>query len=148
MVSLIDFNRIDVIKVKEDELKIVVIDIVQDGLLDLPTNRLYDTLSAAVRGKMAAAAILPVDNLWFEINIKDDTVGDDDGLYYLCADIIAANLLVGKNREREPRLKVPPRINTEGLFGLVWLKKMVNEQLVCDKVGGIIRINDYEVRIV
>lgn len=148
MVSLIDFNRIDVIKVREDELKIVAIDIVQDGLLDLPTNQLYDTLSTAVRGKMAAAAILPVDNLWFEINIKDDMIDDSDTLYRLCANIIAANLLVGKNREREPRLKVPPIINTDGLFGFIWLKKMVNEQLVCDRVGGIVRINDYEVSIV
>lgn len=148
MVSLIDFNRIDVIKVKEDELKVVAVDIVQDGLLDLPTSQLYDTLSTAVRGKMAAAAILPVDNLWFEINIKDDMVDDSDTLYRLCANIIAANLLVGKMRDREPRLKVPPIINTDGLFGFIWLKKMVNEQLVCDKVGGIIRINDYEVRIV
>lgn len=148
MVQLIDFDKLDVIKLKEDELKIVNINIEQEGLLDLPTAQLYAILTAAVHEKIAAAAILPVDNLWIDINIKDSTIGDDDGLYYLCADIIAANLLVGKNREREPRLKVPPRINTEGLFGLIWLKKMVNEQLVCDRVGGIVRINDYEVRIV
>lgn len=148
MVQLIDFDKLDIVKVEKDELKVVNINIEQEGLLDLPTAQLYDKLSTDVRGKMAAAAILPVDNLWINVNIKDSTVGDDDGLYYFCADIIAANLLVGKNREREPRLKVPPRINTEGLFGLVWLRKMVNGVLVCDKVGGIVRINDYEVMIV
>ena len=148
MVQLIDFNKLDIVKVGEDELKVVNINIEQEGLLDLPTAQLYDKLSADVRGKMAAAAILPVDNLWINVNIKDSTIGDDDGLYYLCADIIAANLLVGKNRERESRLKVPSRINTDGLFGLIWLKKMVNEVLVCDRIGGIVRINDYEVNIV
>ena len=148
MVQLIDFDKLNVIKLKEDELKIVNINIEQEGLLDLPTTQLYTILTAAVHEKIAAAAILPTDNLYIEVNIKDSTVGDDDGLYYLCADIIAANLLVGKSREREPRLKVPPRINTEGLFGLIWLKKMVNEALICDTVGGIVRINDYEVNIV
>ena len=116
--------------------------------LDLSTKQLYDKLSAGVHSAMAAAAIFPIDNLYIEVNIKDSTIGDDDGLYYFCADIIAANLLVGKDREREPRLKVPPRIDTEGLFGLIWLKKMVNEVLVCDKIGGKIRINDIEVSIV
>jgi hypothetical protein len=148
MVQLIDFDRIDIIKVKEDELKLINITIEQEGLLDLPASQLYDTLSTAVREKMAAAAILPVDNIWFEINIKDNTIDDDDSLYYLCANIIAANMLVGKDREREPRLKVPPIINTNGLFGFIWLKKMVNEQLVCDRVGGVVKINDCEVDIV
>ena len=148
MVQLIDFDKIDIIKVKEDELKLINITIEQEGLLDLFTSQLYDTLSTAVREKMAAAAILPVDNIWFEINIKDSTIDDDDSLYYLCANIIAANMLVGKNREREPRLKVPPIIKTDGLFSLVWLKKMVNEQLICNRVGGIIKINNYEVKIV
>ena len=148
MVQLIDFDKLNIIKLREDEFKVININIEQEGLLDLSASQLYDTLSTAVREKMAAAAILPVDNIWIDINIKDSTVGDDDSLYYLCADIVAANLLVGKNREREPRLKVPPRINTEGLFGLVWLRRMVNTELVCDRVGGIIRINDYEVKIV
>lgn len=148
MVQLIDFDKLNVIKLKEDELKVVNINIEQEGLLDLPTAQLYATLTAAVREKIAAAAILPVDNLWIDINIKDSTISDDDGLYYLCADIIAANLLIGKMRDRESRLKVPPIINTNGLFGLIWLKKMVNEMLICDKVGGIVKINDNEVRIV
>ena len=148
MVQLIDFGKLDVIKVKEEELQTVRIDFVEEGLLDLPTKQLYDKLSTGVHSAIAAAAIFPIDNLYIEVNIKDNTIGDDDGLYYLCADIIAANLLVGKMREREPRLKVPPRIDTEGLFGLVWLKKMVNEVLICDKVGGIITINKQGVNIV
>lgn len=147
MVQLIDFGKLDVIKVKKEELQTVRIDFVEEGLLDLPTKQLYDKLSAGVHSAIAAATIFPIDNLYIEVNIKD-SMADDDNLYYLCADIIAANLLVGKNREREPRLKVPPRIDTEGLFGLIWLKKMVNEVLICDKIGGVIKINKNEVNIV
>ena len=148
MVQLIDFDKLNVIKLKEDELKIVNINIEQEGLLDLPTTQLYTILTAAVREKIAAAAILPADNLWIDVNIKDSTVGDDDSLYYLCANIVAANLLVGKMREREPRLKVPASIQTDGLFGLIWLKRMTNEVTACDSIGGTVRINDREKRLI
>lgn len=147
MVQLIDFDKIDVIKVKEDELKTVRIDFVEDGLLDLPAKQLYDKLSAGVHNAIAAAAIFPIDNLYIEVNIKDN-MADDDSLYCLCANIIAANLFVGKNRDREPRLKVPPIIDTDGLFGLIWLKRMVNEVLICDRIGGIIKINNKKMRLI
>ena len=148
MVQLIDFNRIDIIKLNENEVKIVDITIEKEGLLDLTTEQLYNEINTIVREKIAAAAVCVNDSLWIEINIKDNTIDEDDSLYFLCANIIAANMIAGKMREREPRLKVPPIIQTNGLFGYVWLKRMVNEQLWCDKIGGIVNINGDEVMIV
>lgn len=148
MVQLIDFDRLDIIKLKENEVKTIRVDIVEDGLLDLPTSQLYDKLSTAVCSAMSTAAKFPIDNLWIEINIKDSTIDDDDSIYYLCANIIAANLLVGKMRDREPRLKIPSMLSSNGLFGLVWLKRMINEQLLCDRIGGVIKVNNDEVNII
>ena len=148
MVQLIDFDKLDVIKLAEDEVKIVDITIEREGLLDLSPTKLYDELFAVVHEKIAAAAILPTQNIYFNVNIKDSTADDIDSLGLLCANIIAANLLVGKNREREMRLKVPPILNTNGLFGFVWLRNMVNGAMLCDRIGGVVRINDDEMRLV
>lgn len=150
MVQLIDFDSLDIIKVNENEVKTIRIDIVEDGLLDLPTTQLYNKLSTAVCSAMSTATKFPIDNLWIEINIKDNTIDDDDddSLYNLCGNIIAANLLVGKNREREQRLKVPALLCINGLFGLVWLKRMINEHTLCDKIGGVVKINKHERKIV
>ena len=146
MVQLIDFNKIDIIKLHETEVKTITITINKQGLLDLPTSQMYNELSTAVQEKIAAAAILPKDNLWFDVNIQDPTIEetDEDCLFLLCANIIAANLIIDKNRERERemRLKGPASINTNGLFGILWLRNMINKQMLCDRVGGIIQIND------
>jgi hypothetical protein len=149
MVQLIDFNRIDVIKVDENELTTIMVEIDKDGLLDYSSADLYALINDGIRSSIARGAFSLNDNLWFKIIIKDNTIDNDDlSLYFLCANIIAANLLVGEMRDREPRLKVPTIIDTEGLFGLFWLRRMVNEKITCDKIGGVIKVNDKEVKIV
>lgn len=149
MVQLIDFNRIDVIKVDESELTTILVEIDKDGLLDYSSADLYALINDGIRSSIARGAFSLNDNLWFKIIIKDNTIDKDDlSLYFLCANIIAANLLVGEIRDREPRLKVPAIIDTEGLWGLFWLRRMVNEKMICDKIGGVIEINDKEVKIV
>lgn len=149
MVQLIDFARLDVVKYKREEVKIIDIIIEEEGLLNYSSKELYDKIFAAVQEKMAAQITLN-DKIYFKLTITDSTITDAEYsiMYFICANIIAANLLVGKMREREPRLKIPTTIATNGLFGLVWLRKMVNEQMVCDTVGGVVKINDRERGIV
>lgn len=138
----------NVIQLEPNEVKVIDVTIEKQGLLDLNSQALYNELFTAVQEKVAAAAILPSDNLFFDIYIKDDTIDDDDSLYLLCANIIAANLLVGVNRDREMRLRVPPQLRTGTLFGNICLRDMVNKTMICDRVGGMVRINEDEVFII
>jgi hypothetical protein len=149
MVKLIDFNKIDIIKLHEKKLKVINIAIEKNGLLDLNAQQLYDIIFAAINDKVVNAEISLIDNLWFEIDIKDNTIDDNDNsLYFLCANIIAANLIAGKDRSREKRLKVPSILNTKCLFGYIWLRDMVNKEMICNRVGGVVRINGNEVKII
>jgi hypothetical protein len=149
MVQLIDFEQLNVVKYKEEEVKIIDIAIEEEGLLNYSSKELYDKIFAVVQEKMAAQITLN-DKLYFKLTITDSTITDVEYsiMYFICANIIAANLLVGKMREREPRLKIPTTISTNGLFSLVWLRRMVNEQMVCNIVGGVVKINDKERGIV
>ena len=102
MVQLIDFDRLDIIKVNESELLNIKIDIVEEDLLNRPSKELYGLINEYVRNAIAYAAIPLNSNLWVEITVKDSTIKTNEkSLYLLCANIIAANLLVGKMRERE-----------------------------------------------
>ena len=150
MVQLIDLMRIDAVKLKENEVKVVNIVIEEQELAELNNNELYDKINVEIRDTVARAALAKDDKVYFQVYVIDTTANDEElnFLYSLVGDIIAANLLTVKSRDREPRLTVPVNVRTNGLIGLIWLRKLVNMETICNVFGGMVNINGREKRLV
>lgn len=150
MVRLIDFDKLDVIKIQENELKIINITIQQENITYQSIEKMYDLFSKNITEAINSTTIDLNDNLYFKINITDSTLNKDgcNLLYQLCSNIIGANIVTNDMRNREPRLRIPPILNTKGFLGLLWIKRMVNYKTISNKIGGSIIINNLEGKII